>query len=83
MPPSAADLAERADLILQIRAARDACFLYRPNPIQAAFHACMARYRILRGVNRGGKTCATAYELASCARRQRSQACLPRQFSTA
>ena len=60
---------ERAALILQVRAKRDACALYQPNPIQKAFHECMARYRILRGVNRGGKTCATAWELAACSRR--------------
>lgn len=38
--------------------------LYEPLPVQAAFLACPARYRLVRGSNRSGKTLVAAVEVA-------------------
>lgn len=38
--------------------------LYQPMPLQAGFHASMAKERILRGGNRSGKTLSAAVEVA-------------------
>ena len=67
--PSAAELAERAALILEIRDQQDACAQFVPTPIQSTCQQSRARYRLLIGVNRGGKTSNNAYELAAAARR--------------
>ena len=61
--------AERARLILAIRAKQDACRLFVPNPIQAQFLVSSARYRLGVGVNRGGKSTLGAYDIAAASRR--------------
>lgn len=59
---------QKLKLIELIREARDRKYetlkLYRPLPVQAAFHMSDAHIRILRGGNRSGKTSATMCELA-------------------
>lgn len=70
-PPSPPDFLERraADelrlAVAELKRRRvEALRLYEPLPLQAAFHASMARQRIIRGSNRSGKTIAAAVEVA-------------------
>lgn len=42
----------------------EALKLYEPMPVQAGFHECKSRVRIIYGSNRGGKTLAAAVEAA-------------------
>lgn len=60
---------QRAACQLAIRRQSDACWRYRPNPVQRRALQSRKRYRLIRGVNRGGKTAHNAFELAAAARR--------------
>lgn len=51
-------------LLEQARRQMESLKLYEPLPVQAAFHACRSKQRLIRGSNRGGKTLSTSIEVA-------------------
>ena len=60
---------KRMVALLQEKASREmsALRLYRPLPEQDPFHKSRARYRVVRGGNRSGKSASAFIETASCA----------------
>lgn len=68
-PRPALNDAQRALLTLAIRRQQDAVRQFQPSPTQAACRASRARFRLLMGPNRSGKTGYAAWEIAAAARR--------------
>ena len=56
-------------LELELRKATDPCWQMKLNPMQRLCDESKARYRLIRGVNRGGKTAYSMWFVAACARR--------------
>jgi hypothetical protein len=60
---------EQSALLLAARKSKDPCWSMALNPTQRLCDESKARYRLIRGVNRGGKTAYSMWFLACCARR--------------
>lgn len=69
-PPSLTGIAPsdaleyRRLLLEQARRQMESLKLYEPLPVQAAFHACRSKQRLIRGSNRAGKTISAAVEVS-------------------
>jgi len=61
---------EEIALLRSWRTKNDALLHFKPTPTQARCDASVARYRLLHGPNRGGKSAYLAYVLAAVARRK-------------